>query len=87
MAFRFKIFRIDAIFIHSTTNGYRHLMKSSRAACMETFRFKIFRMSVIFVHSTTNGDKKLYGLKIFRIKRLSSAMVDNLFSMLYTVYL
>ena len=31
--FRFKIFRISAIFIHSTTNGCRHLMKSGRAAC------------------------------------------------------
>ena len=31
--FRFKIFRISAIFIHSTTNGYRHVMKSGRAAC------------------------------------------------------
>ena len=31
--FRFKIFRINAIFIHSTTNGYRHLMKSGRATC------------------------------------------------------
>ena len=26
--FRFKIFRISAIVIHSTTNGYRHLMTS-----------------------------------------------------------
>ena len=26
--FRFKIFRISPIFIHSTTNGYRHLMTS-----------------------------------------------------------
>jgi len=31
--FRFKIFRISAIFIHSTTNGYRHLMTFGRAAC------------------------------------------------------
>ena len=30
--------------------------------------------------------EKLYGLKIFRIKRLSSIMEDHLFSMLYTVY-
>ena len=27
------MFRINAIFIHSTTNGYRHLIKSGRAAC------------------------------------------------------
>ena len=26
--FRFKIFRISSTFIHSTTNGYRHLMTS-----------------------------------------------------------
>ena len=31
--FRFKIFRISAIFIHSTTNGYRHLMTFARAFC------------------------------------------------------
>ena len=31
--FRFKIFRISAIFIHSTTNGYRHFMTFGRAAC------------------------------------------------------
>ena len=31
--FRFKIFRISTVFIHSTTNGNRHLMKSGRAAC------------------------------------------------------
>ena len=26
--FRFKILRISSLFIHSTTNGYRHLMTS-----------------------------------------------------------
>ena len=31
--FRFEMLRIKAIFIHSTTNGYRHLMKSGRVAC------------------------------------------------------
>ena len=68
MTFRFKIFRISAILIHSTKNGYDHLMKSGRAARrpiegeetphIETFRFNIFRMSAIFVHSTTNGYRK-----------------------------
>ena len=43
-------------------------------------------MSAIFVHSTANRYKKLYGLKIFRIKHLSSIMENHLFSMLYTVY-
>ena len=32
-------------------------------------------------------DKKFYGLKMFRIKRLSSIIVNHLFCMLYTVYL
>ena len=31
--FRFKIFRISAILIHSTRNGHHHLMKSRRGAC------------------------------------------------------
>jgi len=34
--FQFKIFTISTIFIHSTTNGNRHLMKSGRAACRPT---------------------------------------------------
>ena len=34
--FRFKIFRISTVFIHSVTNGNRHLMKSGRAACRPT---------------------------------------------------
>ena len=29
----FEMFRINAIFIHSTTSGNRHLMKAGRAAC------------------------------------------------------
>ena len=51
--------------IHSTTNGYRHLMKSGRVACRpiegeeiptyRDFRFRIYRISAIFIHSTTNG--------------------------------
>ena len=50
--FGFKIFRISNIFIHSITNGYRHLMKSGRAACRpiegeeiptyKDFRFEIY---------------------------------------------
>ena len=63
--FGFEMFRINAIFIHSTTNENRHLMKSGRAACrpieerkslnIKTFRFKIIRINAIFIHSTTDG--------------------------------
>ena len=47
--FRFKIFRISAIFIHSTTNGYRHLMTSGRAACrpMEGEKIPTYKNSLL----------------------------------------
>ena len=57
--FGFEMFRIKAIFIHSTTNGYRHLKKSGRALHIKNFRFKIFRINALFIHSTTNGYRDL----------------------------
>ena len=60
---------INAIFIHSTTNENRHLMKSGRAACRpiegeeiptyKDFWFKIFTINALFFHSTTNGYRHL----------------------------
>ena len=83
---RFKLIRIRAMFIHSTTNRNRPMEGEKIPTYRDFSGLKYLEPVLSLCIRLQLVINKTLRLQIFRIKRLSSIMVNHLFSMDYPVY-